>query len=407
MSKKFMSMDGNTAAAHVSYMFTDVAGIYPITPSSTMAELVDEWASQGRKNIFESVVNVVQLQSEAGAAGTVHGALQAGTLATTYTASQGLLLMIPNIYKWVGELLPAVLHVSARSIATRSLSIFGVHQDIYAVRQTGVTMISSHSVQEAMDLAGVAHLAAIKASAPMLHFFDGFRTSHEIQKIEVMDQEDLLPLLDQEAVAKFRARGLNPHGNAVTRGGAENDDIYFQGREAQNTHYGEVVEIVADYMEKISEITGRHYAPFTYYGAEDADRIIIAMGSVTETTHEVIDQLNANGEKVGMIKVHLYRPFSAKHLKAVLPESVTSIAVLDRTKEQGAHEPLYLDVVAELSGYKNIKTIVGGRYGLSSKDTQPRDIKAVYDHLLKDAPHTGFNIRINHDVTHLSLESDK
>ncbi len=406
MSKKFMSMDGNTAAAHISYMFTDVAGIYPITPSSTMAELVDEWASQGRRNIFESVVNVVQLQSEAGAAGTVHGALQAGTLATTYTASQGLLLMIPNMYKWVGEMLPAVMHVSARSIATRALSIFGDHQDIYAVRQTGVTMIASHSVQEAMDLAGVAHLSAIKASAPVLHFFDGFRTSHEIQKIEVIEKEELLPLLDQEAVARFRARGLNPHGNAVTRGGAENDDIYFQGREAQNTHYGQVVDIVADYMEEISKITGRHYAPFTYYGAEDATRIIIAMGSVTETTHEVIDELNKQGEKVGMIKVHLYRPFSAKHLKAVLPETVEQIAVLDRTKEQGSHEPLYLDVVAELSGYKNIKRIVGGRYGLSSKDTQPRDIKAVYDHLLKEEAHTGFTISINDDVTNLSLESD-
>lgn len=406
MSKKFMSMDGNTAAAHVSYMFTDVAGIYPITPSSTMAELVDEWASQGRRNIFESVVNVVQLQSEAGAAGTVHGALQAGTLATTYTASQGLLLMIPNIYKWVGEMLPAVLHVSARSLATRALSIFGDHQDIYAVRQTGVTMIASHSVQEAMDLAGVAHLAAIKSSSPMLHFFDGFRTSHEIQKIEVLEKEDLAPLLDKEMLAHFKSRALNPHGNAVTRGGAENDDIYFQGREAQNTHHNQIVDIVADYMEDISKITGRHYAPFTYYGAEDATRIIIAMGSVTETTHEVIDELNKNGEKVGMIKVHLYRPFSAKHLKAVLPDSVTHVAVLDRTKEQGSHEPLYLDVVAEFSGYKNVQKIVGGRYGLSSKDTQPRDIKAVYDHLLTENPHTGFTISIVDDVTNLSLASD-
>lgn len=402
-----MSMDGNTAAAHVAYMFTDVAGIYPITPSSTMAELVDEWASQGRRNIFESVVNVVQLQSEAGAAGTVHGALQAGTLATTFTASQGLLLMIPNIYKWVGEMLPAVLHVSARSIATRALSIFGDHQDIYAVRQTGVTMLSSHSVQEAMDLAGIAHLTAIKASVPVLHFFDGFRTSHEIQKIEVLEKEDLLPLLDQDKVRHFRDRALNPHGNAVTRGGAENDDIYFQGREAQNTHYNQVEDIVADYMQEISKITGRNYAPFTYYGAEDATRIIVAMGSVTETIHEVVDDLNAKGEKVGMIKVHLYRPFSAKYLKAVLPESVTQVAVLDRTKEQGSHEPLYLDVVAELSGYQNVKKIVGGRYGLSSKDTQPRDIKAVFDHLLKGDAHTGFTISIVDDVTNLSLPSDK
>ncbi len=406
MSKKFMSMDGNTAAAHISYMFTDVAGIYPITPSSTMAELVDEWASQGRKNIFNSVVNVVQLQSEGGAAATVHGALQAGALATTYTASQGLLLMIPNMYKWVGEMLPAVMHVSARSIATRALSIFGDHQDIYAVRQTGVTMISSHSVQEAMDLAGVAHLSAIKASTPVLHFFDGFRTSHEIQKIEVIEQRDLEPLIDRDALANFKSRALNPHGNAVTRGGAENDDIYFQGREAQNTHHNNIVGVVADYMEKISELTGRHYAPFTYYGAQDADRVVVAMGSVTEATHEVVDELNKRGEKVGMIKVHLYRPFSAAHLKLVLPESVTKVAVLDRTKEQGSHEPLYLDVKAELSGYKNVKTIVGGRYGLSSKDTQPRDIKAVYDHLLQADPHTGFTISINDDVTYLSLVSD-
>ena len=406
MSKKFMSMDGNTAAAHVSYMFTDVAGIYPITPSSTMAELVDEWASQGRKNIFNSVVNVVQLQSEGGAAATVHGALQAGSLSTTYTASQGLLLMIPNMYKWVGEMLPAVMHVSARSIATRALSIFGDHQDIYATRQTGVTMLSSHSVQESMDLAGVAHLAAIKASTPVLHFFDGFRTSHEIQKIEVMEQKDLEPLLDREAVKRFRDRALNPHGNAVTRGGAENDDIYFQGREAQNNHHNNIVEVVAEYMEKISDITGRHYAPFTYYGAEDAERIVVAMGSVTETTHEVVDELNRRGEKVGMVKVHLYRPFSAKYLKAVIPDSVKKVAVLDRTKEQGANEPLYLDVKAELAGYKNIDTIVGGRYGLSSKDTQPRDIKAVYDHLNTEDPHTSFTISINDDVTHLSLKSD-
>jgi len=406
MAKKFMSMDGNNATAHVAYAFTEVACIYPITPSSPMAEMIDVWASQGRKNLFGSIVKVVEMQSEAGASGAVHGVLQSGSLASTYTASQGLLLMLPNIYKWVGELLPAVLHVSARSLATRSLSIFGDHQDIYAVRQTGATMICSHSVQEAMDLAGVAHLSAIKASVPVLHFFDGFRTSHEIQKIEVMDTEELGKLMDQDALAKFRARALNPHTNPITRGGAENDDIYFQGREAQNTHYNAVPEIVADYMKKISAITGREYAPFTYYGATDATRVIVAMGSVTETIREVIDALVANGEKVGMIKVHLYRPFSIDYLTAVLPETVEKISVLDRTKEMGSHEPLYLDVYAALSDYKNVKTIVGGRYGLSSKDTQPRDIKAVYDHLLLDEPFDGFTLSINDDVTHLSLTSD-
>jgi len=407
MAKKFMTMDGNTATAHVAYAFTEVAGIYPITPSSTMAELVDAWASQGRKNIFGAVVKVVEMQSEAGAAGAVHGSLQGGALASTFTASQGLLLMIPNIYKWVGELLPGVLHVSARALATRALSIFGDHQDIYAVRQTGVPMIASHSVQEAMDLAGVAHLTAIKASVPMLHFFDGFRTSHEIQKIEVLDYEDLGAMIDQDQLEAFRAHALNPHTNPVTRGGAENDDVYFQAREAQNGHYAKVLPIVVDYMEKISALTGRHYAPFVYYGAKDADRVIVAMGSVTETALEVIDALNAKGEKVGMVKVHLYRPFSVEHLKDVLPETVTSIAVLDRTKEIGAHEPLYLDVYAALAGYKNVKTIVGGRYGLSSKDTQPRDVKAVFDHLKQDDPFDGFTISIVDDVTFKSLPVDE
>ena len=407
MAKKFMTMDGNTATAHVAYAFTEVAGIYPITPSSTMAELVDAWASQGRRNIFGSVVKVVEMQSEAGAAGAVHGALQGGTLASTFTASQGLLLMIPNIYKWVGELIPGVLHVTARSLATRSLSIFGDHQDIYAVRQTGLPMIASHSVQEAMDLAGVAHLTAIKASVPVMHFFDGFRTSHEIQKIEVIDTEELGKLIDKDALEAFRARALNPHTNPVTRGGAENDDIYFQGREAQNSHYDNVLPIVVEYMKKISEMTGRKYAPFVYYGAPDADRIIIAMGSVTETASEVIDALNKKGEKVGMIKVHLYRPFSAEYLKAVIPASVTKVAVLDRTKELGNHEPLFLDVYAVLAGYNKIKSIIGGRYGLSSKDTQPQDIKAVYDHLNSDNPFDGFTLSINDDVTHLSLKVDE
>lgn len=405
-TKKYLTMDGNTATSHVAYAFTEVAAIYPITPSTTMAELVDAWASQGRKNLFGDIVKVVEMQSEAGAAGAVHGALQGGALSTTFTASQGLLLMIPNMYKWVGELLPAVIHVSARAIATRALSIFGDHQDIYSVRQTGFTMIASHSVQEAMDLAGVAHLTAIKASAPVLHFFDGFRTSHEIQKIEVIDTDELLKLLDKDALERFRANALNPHTNPVTRGGAENDDVYFQGREASNQHFEAVLPIVEDYFEKVSTLTGRHYAPFVYYGAPDADRVIIAMGSVTETAREVVDTLNEKGEKVGLVKVHLFRPFSTKHLINVLPKTVKKIAVLDRTKEQGTHEPLFMDVYVSLHGLNAIETIVGGRYGLSSKDTQPKDIKSVFDHLNQANPFDGFTISINDDVTKKSLSVD-
>ncbi len=407
MAKKFLSMDGNTAAAHVAYAFTEVASIYPITPSSPMAENAETWAAQGKKNLFGSPVNVIEMQSEAGAAGAVHGALQGGALATTFTASQGLLLMIPNLYKIAGELLPGVFHVSARALATRSLNIFGDHQDIYACRQVGMPMICSHSVQEVMDLAGVAHLTAIKASVPVMHFFDGFRTSHEIQKVEVMDYEDLNKLLDREAMARFKKNALNPHINPIERGGAENDDIYFQGREAQNKHYDAVVEIAADYMNKISEITGRNYAPFTYYGAPDATRIIIAMGSVTETIKETIDEMNRLGDRVGLIKVHLYRPFSAKYLLKVLPETVEKVAVLDRTKEMGATgEPLYLDVCSVLKDVKHVTTIIGGRYGMGSKDTTPRQIKAVYDHLLDEHPFTSFTIGINDDVTHLSLKED-
>ncbi|RHM59220.1 pyruvate:ferredoxin (flavodoxin) oxidoreductase [Coprobacillus sp. AF33-1AC] len=407
MAKKFLSMDGNTAAAHVAYAFTEVASIYPITPSSPMAENAETWAAQGKKNLFGSPVNVIEMQSEAGAAGAVHGALQGGALATTFTASQGLLLMIPNLYKIAGELLPGVFHVSARALATRSLNIFGDHQDIYACRQVGIPMICSHSVQEVMDLAGVAHLTAIKASVPVMHFFDGFRTSHEIQKVEVMDYEDLNKLLDREALARFKKNALNPHINPIERGGAENDDIYFQGREAQNKHYDAVVEIAADYMNKISEITGRNYAPFTYYGAPDATRIIIAMGSVTETIKETIDEMNRLGDRVGLIKVHLYRPFSAKYLLKVLPETVEKVAVLDRTKEMGATgEPLYLDVCSVLKDVKHVTTIIGGRYGMGSKDTTPRQIKAVYDHLLDEHPFTSFTIGINDDVTHLSLKED-
>ena len=408
IKKSFLSVDGNTAAAIGSYYFTEIAGIYPITPSSPMAELVDVYASQGKKNFFGTPVKVVEMQSEAGASGTVHGALQAGALSTTYTASQGLLLMIPNLYKWCGELLPAVLHVSARSLATRSLSIFGDHQDIYACRQTGATMICSHSVQEIADLAPISHLIAIESSAPVIHFFDGFRTSHEIQNVEFVDEEVFKKMLPIDKVNEFRARALNPHAHSVTRGGAENDDIYFQGREAQNEHYNKVIEIAEKYFKKISKITGRNYAPFTYYGDPKAKFVIVAMGSVTETTIEVIDELVKEGRSVGLVKVHLYRPFSAAHLSRALPRSVKRVAVLDRTKEMGAAgEPLYLDVVAALKqvGRKNIE-VFGGRYGLSSKDTQPKHIKSVYD-FLEANPFHGFTVGINDDVTHLSIPVDE
>ena len=408
IKKTMLSVDGNTAAALGSYNYIEVAGIYPITPSSPMAENIDVYASQGRKNFFGSVVKVSEMQSEAGASGAVHGVLQAGGLAATYTASQGLLLMIPNIYKWVGELLPAVLHVSARSLATRSLSIFGDHQDIYAIRQTGIAMICSHSVQEIADLTNVAHLTAIDAEYPVCHFFDGFRTSHEIQNVEFIDDNEWKKLLPMDKVEKFRARALNPHTHPVTRGGAENDDIYFQGREAQNKKVEEVIEVAEKYFKEATRLTGRPYAPFTYYGDKNADRVIIAMGSVTETITEVIDDLNKKGEKLGLIKVHLYRPFSAKHLLAVLPKSAKHIAVLDRTKEAGAAgEPLYEDVVAAFNaaGLENVE-VLGGRYGLSSKDTQPKDMKAVFDFLKADNRWNGFTVGINDDVTHLSIPVD-
>ena len=400
--KVFQSMDGNTATAHCAYAFSEVAAIYPITPSSPMAEVVDAWASQGRKNIFDTTVKVVEMQSEAGAAGAVHGALQGGTLATTFTASQGLLLMIPNLYKLSGELLPGVIHVAARALAGRALNIFGDHEDVYACRQTGVAMLCSHSVQECMDLAGVAHLSAIEASVPFIHFFDGFRTSHEIQKIEVMDQEYLKSLVDWNKVEEFKKNALNPHTNPVTRGGAENDDIFFQGREAQNAHYNKVVDVVAKYLAEISKHTGRDYAPFTYYGAKDATRVIVAMGSVTETIKETVDALVAKGEKVGLVKVHLYRPFSTEWLKKALPATVEKIAVLDRTKEMGAREPLYLDVLNSLKDCHY--TIIGGRYGMGSKDTTPAQINAVYAELAKDEPKEEFTIGIEDDVTFLSLK---
>ncbi|MBE6132509.1 MAG: pyruvate:ferredoxin (flavodoxin) oxidoreductase [Erysipelotrichaceae bacterium] len=409
VKKSFLSVDGNTATALASYNFTEVASIYPITPSSTMAELVEQYACEGKKNCFGTQVKVVEMQSEAGASGTVHGALQAGALSTTYTASQGLLLMIPNIYKWVGECLPAVLHVSARSLATRSLSIFGDHQDVYACRQTGATMICAHSVQECADLAPVAHLTAIKSRVPVIHFFDGFRTSHEIQNVEFVSDEDWSSLIDQDQLQAFRKSALNPHSHPVTRGGAENDDIYFQGREAQNSHFANVVKVAEEYFKEATRLTGRTYAPFVYYGAEDAERVIVAMGSVTECIREVVDSLNAKGEKVGLVKVHLYRPFSAKHLVDVIPASVKKIAVLDRTKEMGATgEPLYLDVVSALEQEgRNVEVVLGGRYGLSSKDTQPKHMKSVFDFLNAENNWHSFTVGINDDVTHLSIPVDE
>ena len=408
VKKTMLSVDGNTVAALGSYNFTEVAAIYPITPSSPMADHVDVYASQGKKNFFGNVVKVCEMQSEAGASGALHGALQGGSLATTYTASQGLLLMIPNIYKWCGELLPAVMHVSARSLATRSLSIFGDHQDVYAIRQTGIAMLCSHSVQEVADLSPVAHLIAIEASYPMCHFFDGFRTSHEIQNVEFIDDKEWEKLLDRKAVEEFRARALNPHTHPVTRGGAENDDIYFQGREAQNEHFNKVIDIADKYFKKVSELTGRTYAPFVYVGDPKATKVIIAMGSVTETALEVVNDLNKKGEHVGLVKVHLYRPFSAKHLVSVLPETCKEIAVLDRTKEMGAvGEPLYEDVVSALKLEGRDVKVIGGRYGLSSRDTQPKHIKSVYDFMLTGKEFHGFTVGINDDVTHLSIPVDE
>ena len=401
--KKFLTCDGNTAAAHVSYMFTEVAAIYPITPSSTMAEYVDEWSAAGRKNIFGETVLVQEMQSEGGAAGAVHGSLQAGALTTTYTASQGLLLMIPNMYKIAGELLPSVFHVSARTIASHALSIFGDHQDVMSVRQTGFAMLAEGSVQEVMDLAGVAHLATIKSSVPFVNFFDGFRTSHEIQKIEALENEDLAPLLDRDALAAFRKRALTPQ-TPVARGMAENGDVFFQHREACNEHYNAVPEIVEHYMGEISKITGREYHLFNYYGAPDAERVIIAMGSVTQAAEEAIDYLNAKGEKVGLVSVHLYRPFSAKHFLAAVPATAKRIAVLDRTKEPGANgEPLYLDVKECFYGMENAPVIVGGRYGLASKDTTPSEIISVYENLALPQPKDHFTVGIVDDVTFTSL----
>ncbi len=400
-----LTVDGNTAAAHVAYAFSDVSAIYPITPSSPMAEVCDEWTAVGRKNIFGQVMKIAEMQSEAGAAGAVHGSLVAGALTTTFTASQGLLLMIPNMYKIAGELIPSVFHVSARTLATHALSIFGDHSDVMACRQTGFAMLASASVQEVMDLAAVAHLSTLKSSVPFLHFFDGFRTSHEVQKIEMIDYEDLKNMVDMEDVKKFRARSQNPE-HPQQRGTAQNPDVFFQNREAANKFYDAVPEIVETMMDKVYQVTGRRYHLFDYVGAPDAERVIVIMGSGADTTEETVDYLLKNGEKVGVLKVRLYRPFSAEHFLKVLPKTVKKIAVMDRTKEPGAAgEPLYEDVVSVVreAGLNDV-TVVGGRYGLSSKEFTPSMIKAIYDNLAQDAPRNHFTVGINDDVTGLSLE---
>jgi len=401
--KKFITCDGNYAAAHIAYMFSEVAAIYPITPSSTMAEYVDEWATFGQKNIFGETVKVVEMQSEGGAAGAVHGSLQSGALTTTFTASQGLLLMIPNMYKIAGELLPAVFHVSARSLAAQALSIFGDHSDVMAARNTGYAMLATGSVQEIMDLAGVAHFVSLRSRIPFIHFFDGFRTSHEIQKVEYFEVEDLQQLFPWEDLKKFRNAALNPE-HPVTRGTAQNPDIYFQAREAINRFYDPIPDLVEEYMQEITKLTGREYHPFTYYGAENAENIVVAMGSVTETIRETIDYLNAQGENVGLVTVHLFRPFSTDYLMKVIPASVKRIAVLDRTKEPGANgEPMYLDITEAFYGKENAPIIVGGRYGLSSKDTTPSQIVSVFNNLKQSEPKNHFTLGIVDDLTFKSL----
>ena len=400
-------MDGNEAASYVSYNFTEVAGIYPITPASPMAELTDKWSSEGKLNYFGTPVRIVEMESEAGAAGMVHGSLLAGCLTTTYTASQGLLLMIPNMYKIAGELLPCVINVAARSLATHALSIFGDHQDIYAVRGTGFAMLASSSVQEVMDLTGVAHLSAIKGRVPFINFFDGFRTSHELQKVEVIDTDKLKGLIDQKALNEFRNSALNPN-NPMIRGTAQNGDIYFQASEVRNTYYDKVPDIVNDYMSKINKITGKDYKPFNYYGSPTATKVIVAMGSVCETVKETVEYLTKfRNESVGLLEVHLYRPFSSKYFLKELPKTVKKIAVLDRTKEAGsAGEPLYLDVIKTIKEADAKVNVIGGRYGLSSKDTTPAMIKGVFDFLDTRDAHTNFTVGINDDVTNLSIPYD-
>ena len=408
MAREFKSMDGNNAAAYVSYAFTEVAGIYPITPSSPMADYVDQWAAQGKKNIFGTTVKVVEMESEAGAAGAVHGSLGAGALTSTYTASQGLLLMIPNMYKIAAEQLPSVFHVSARTVASHALNIFGDHSDVMACRQTGFAMLAEGNVQEVMDLSAVAHLAAIKGKVPFLNFFDGFRTSHEIQKIAVWDYDDLAELCDMDAVKEFREHALNPNHPAM-RGSHENGDIFFQHREACNSHYDALPAVVEEYMDAVNAKLGTDYKLFNYYGAPDADRVIVAMGSFCDVIEEVIDYLNANGEKVGLVKVRLYRPFVSSKFVEALPATCKKIAVMDRTKEPGSEgEPLFLDVVNALvkEGKIGDLTVVGGRYGLGSKDTPPASAFAIYEELKKDAPKREFTVGIVDDVTNLSLPED-
>jgi pyruvate-ferredoxin/flavodoxin oxidoreductase len=400
MSKNMVTIDGNTAAAHIAYAFSDIAAIYPITPSSNMGEYSDEWAAKGKKNLFGKAVDVVEMQSEAGAAGAVHGSLSAGALTTTFTASQGLLLMIPNMYKIAGEMLPTVFHVSARSLAAQSLSIFGDHSDVMSVRNTGWAMTCGNSIQETLDMATIAHLSTLKAEIPFLNFFDGFRTSHELQKVENIDYEDLKDLIEPEYIERFRARALKPE-NPTVKVAAQNPDVYFQGRERSNAYYNAIPEIVQEYMDKFAAKFGRKYNLFDYVGAEDAEKVVIAMGSACDTIEQTIEKLNANGEKLGLVKVRLYRPFSAKAFADSIPASAKKIIVLDRTKEPGAiGEPLYLDVVAALED-RDVK-IIGGRYGLSSKEFMPRMVKAVYDHADNGAWH-GFTVGIEDDLTNLSI----
>ncbi|MEG1501076.1 MAG: transketolase C-terminal domain-containing protein, partial [Clostridiales bacterium] len=404
MSKQMKTMDGNKAASYIAYAFTEVAAIFPITPSSNMAENVDEWAAQGKKNIFGQPVKVVEMQSEAGASGAMHGSLAAGSLTTSFTASQGLLLMIPNMYKMAGELLPGVLHVSARSLATHALNIFGDHSDVMACVQTGFAMLASGSVQEVMDLAGVAHLSAIKSRVPFLHFFDGFRTSHEQQKIEVLDYEDLAKLVDYDAIKAFRDNALNPDHPCI-RGTNENPDIFFQAREVASPFFEKVPEVVAEYLAEISRLTGRDYQLFNYYGAPDAENVVIAMGSACDTAEQAVDYLNAQGKKVGLVKVRLYRPFAKDYFLKVLPKTVKRVAVLDRVKTPGAPgEPLLMDVLSSFYGEVNAPLIIGGRYGLGSKDTIPADIIAAFENLMSDAPKKSFTLSINDDVNHSSLD---
>ncbi|MCF0105226.1 MAG: 2-oxoacid:acceptor oxidoreductase family protein, partial [Holdemanella sp.] len=403
----FMTVDGNKAAAHIAYEFSEIAAIYPITPSSPMAGLTDVWSAQGRKNMFGQQVRLIEMQSEAGAAGAIHGSLQAGSLSTTFTSSQGLMLMVPVLYRIAGERLPGVLHVASRTVGTHALSIFGDHSDIYACRQTGFAQLSSGSVQEVADLAGIAHLSAVKGRIPFMHFFDGFRTSHELSRIDMPDVKKISKLMDQDALDYFKSHALNPE-HPMLRATVQNGDVYFQVREANNTAYNELPDIVQNYMDEVAKITGRSYHLFDYYGDPEATEVVVAMGSVSGTACEAVDYMNDKGHKTGFVQVHLYRPFSAKHFLNALPKTVKNIAVLDRTKEMGAvGDPLFLDVVSVLNGSDLNPRIIGGRYGLSSKDTNTEQLVAVYKNLLKENPIQSFTIGIEDDVTHLSLPLEK